>query len=453
MAGLPVVAGIGNAETDDIAYKNNGLDSFIINHDAEAANPGGFYRNVEAALTDPGRLSEYATQVEASVADRALDPKTDAGFQRDLDILTGTTVTRGNTVQALIDGDEARPAIMNALESADETIVYHTFEFHNDELGNEMADKMIEKAQEGVKVRVSLDALGSKHIPPFNSNPIVAKLEAGGVDVEVHNPAEFDTDIFHRDHRKIIAIDGGELALIGGMNTGTDYMGATGHEHHYHDVFMQVDGPAARKIQEVVYPQWAKDDPTDVAPPTDPSAPSVRVVAHTPREDFDIKDAYIRMIDHAEDRLNIVNSFPMDDDLIQAVKAAAARGVEVNYIYGRREPDAGIIDLVTENKFPELLAAGVNIYQHPQPVHAKTITIDGKYASIGSSNVDNYALELNHESIAIISDPEWVGRYEAELVDADIAKSTPVPTDKNDPFWDEARKGGMIDRLWPDFLE
>src|SRR5262249_8484655 len=139
---------------------------------------------------------------------------------------------------------------------------------------------------------------------------------------------------------------------------------------------------------------------------------SVRIVNHVPKEDFHIKDAYLRMIAEAKDHIYLENSFPMDRELVDALAAAARRGGPVDYVYGDLSK-ADPMHPVTENKFPELLKAGVHIWRYPQFVHTKSLSIDGKVASVGSSNVDNYSLEMDREAVAVVTDPAWVRRYEA----------------------------------------
>ncbi len=452
LAGIPVVAGIGNAETDRLAYQATHLDTFILDPEREDRDPGSFYRQIEATFTNPARLADYQERVGEVIANRDLPAGSDAALQRDLDILTGTKATTGNTLQALIDGDQARPEILGAIQSAERDVTYHTFEFHDDPAGREIAQTLMDKAQEGVAVRVSLDAIGSKHLPPFKTNPLVEEMRAAGVDVEVYNPVELSNldDVLHRDHRKVITIDGGELSLIGGMNTGFDYLGGEDQPPPYRDLFLKVEGPAARDIHQGVRPETTPDVPG--ADPT-PGEPSVRIVFHRPKEDFHIKDAYLRLIAEADEKVNLVNSFPMDRDIIDAMVDAAKRGVEVNYLYGRQDAEGGAIDLVMENKFPELLTAGVNIYRHPDYIHAKSLSVDGEYATVGSSNVDNFALELNHESIAIVSDPAWVEEFDSQFGDHYKEVGEKVPSDRNDPFWKDAAKGALLDKLWPDWLE
>jgi cardiolipin synthase len=466
LAGVPLVAGIGNTATDAAAYRGTGLDSFILDNAREAQDPGRFYKELRGSLGDPQRLEGYRARVAEIVEGRNLtDPA--AIFQRDLDILTGTRATPGNRVQVYVGGQTARPEFLKSLDAAKESITYQSFEFLDDRAGNEVADKLIEKAAQGVKVRVVVDAVGSRDAGPLHS-PIVQRLQRAGIEVRVYNDplasAKNLGDALHRDHRKAIVVDGGKVAFLGGMNTAENYLGHGGQPAKYHDVFARIEGPAARDVQDIFCKTWSAAGPPlsaaeeaelykhmeRVAPGA--SGQSVRIVNHVPKEDFHIKDAYLRMIGEAKDHIYVENSFPMDREIVDALAAAARRGVRVDYIYGRLG-DADPMHPVTENKFPELLRAGVHIWLHPQFVHTKSLSVDGKAASVGSSNVDNFSLEMNREAVALVTDPEWVRRYEAELFQKDIARSTPVPADPRDPFWRHNFKREVLDALWPDFLE
>jgi cardiolipin synthase A/B len=467
LTGIPLVAGIGNQPTDAAAYKNAGLDSFILDNTREAQHPGEFYQNLQNTLTDPDRLHGYEKKVGEVVEGRNLkDPA--AVFQHDMDILTGTRATPGNTVQVYVDGQTARPEFLKALDSAKETITYQSFEFSNDKAGNEVADKLIEKAKQGVKVRVVVDAVGSKDAPPLLQNQLMKKMQAAGIEVRVfNNPLESAQNLkeaLHRDHRKAIVIDGGKTAFLGGMNTAEAYLGSGDQPAKYHDVFAQLQGPAARDVQDIFMGTWKAAGGTlsdadagklyqHMGPVVENATGSnVRIVNHVPKQDFHIKDAYLRMINEAKDHIYLENSFPMDREIVDALAAAAKRGVRVDYIYGDLSK-ADPMHPVTENKFPDLLKAGVHIWRYPQFVHTKSLSIDGKVASVGSSNVDNYSLEMDREAVAVVSDPAWTKSYEANLFQKDIAKSTPVPSDPHDPFWRNNFTREALDALWPDFLE
>lgn len=461
MVGVPLVAGIGNAETDRIAYEGTGLEAFIIDHDMEAQHPGTFYSQVLKTLTEPSTVAAFMQKVAAVVENRNLTDPADI-FQRDMDILTGTSTTIGNQVETLINRDNALEAFISAIQSADSSITYYTFEFHDDEAGNLIADQLILKSLEGIQVQVSLDAIGSHHVPPLMANPLVEKMTAGGVLVHVYNLPSASTaaNILHRDHRKAIIIDQGQLAMIGGMNTGTDYLGTgNGEEILYHDIFIRVIGPAAHKIESIFSEQWHKSiRSTAGSPAADHDAGgglNVRIVNHNPKEDFHIRDAYVRMIAEAKSHIYLENSFPMDAVLRDAMIEAAGRGVRVDYIYGIGSEAIGeaLVKATIENKLKPLLEAGVRVHKYPKYVHSKSLSVDGQYASIGSSNIDNYSLEINHEVIAVISDAAWVSAYETSFFVEDIKLCEPITLEllESDPtkaFWRE-----LIDQLWPDPLE
>jgi cardiolipin synthase A/B len=394
----------------------------------------------------------------------AAQGRDDAAFQSDLDRLTDSRATIGNTVEALIDGQNAIPEFIAALSSATSDITYQSFEFIDDPTGNKIADTLIKKAAEGVKVRVVVDAMGSRDFPPFKKSAIVKKLEKHGIDVRVFNRVTPKTakDILHRDHRKAIVIDGGRVAFIGGMNTTKSYLGENGKPSEFHDAFARVTGPAAGKIQDIFCRTFKEAGGTLSRLEMDHlyrnierephDGLHVRLVNHIPHKDLNILNLYVRMIDEAKDHVYVENSYPMNREMIDALCAAGRRGVDVRYIYGKK-PGFDLIRTVTENKFSELMKAGVKIYQYPRFVHTKSLSVDGKYASLGSSNVDNYALRIDREAVAMISDKDWVSRYEQDLFQKDMAGSEQVPDDPNAPFWKNNLRRQVIDAIWPDILE
>jgi cardiolipin synthase A/B len=412
----------------------------------------------------PGAPGTGAAIAETPDAVRIASSLDDAAFQEDLDRLTSTRATIGNTVDALIDGQNAIPEFLSALNSATSDITYQSFEFLDDHTGGLIVDTLIKKAKEGVKVRVVVDAIGSRDLRPFLKSAVVKKLEKNGIEVRVFNRVTPKTlkNAIHRDHRKAIVIDGGKVAFIGGMNTAEAYLGENGKPAEFHDAFARVTGPAAGKIQDIFCKTFKEAGGALSRVETDhlyrnierfpEGGLHVRVVNHIPNKDLNIQSLYVRMIEEAKDHVYVENSYPMNREMIDALSAAARRGVDVRYIYGKK-PGFDLLRTVTENKFSELMKAGVKIYQYPRFVHTKSLSVDGKYASIGSSNVDNYALRVDREAVAMISDKDWVSRYEQDLFQKDMPASEQVPDDPNAPFWKHNLRRHIIDAVFPDFLE
>ncbi len=380
-----------------------------------------------------------------------------------LDKLTGTKPSEGNDIDLLVDGEQARPKIFAAIDNAKRSICYETFEFHDDELGNEMADKLIAASQRGVKVRVLADAFGSREMPLLH-NKVIARMREAGVDIRIYNPLDEISDItdISRNHRKSITVDG-SLAFVGGMNTGDEYMGDREDvkEGWRHDLFTQFQGPAVKDAAKNFADSWAasggraipdEDLMGDKAPRED--GVKMRVVAHVPKEGEIIRAAYLAMIDSAKDHINVENSFPMTYDLVDALAAAAERGVRVRYFVGS---DEGLLGIAAKKNYKRLLDAGVEIHVYPTKIHSKALSVDGRMASVGSSNVDNVALQRNREIVAIVEDPKWVADFETRVFDKDLEgpggdlKTRQLKNIEGSRL--ERLRDGAIAAVWPDTIE
>jgi cardiolipin synthase len=189
--------------------------------------------------------------------------------------------------------------------------------------------------------------------------------------------------------------------------------------------------------------------------PQDPDGVRARIVTHAQDEDRNIRAAYLAMFNGARERINVENTFPMAADLVDSLCAAAERGVEVRYIV---DPSTGFKADIVKNNFQRLLDAGVDIYVYPGHIHTKAISVDGKIASVGSSNVDNMALHRDREIVAIVEDPDFVKRFDAQLFDRDVVgkadgqKTVKLPRKLETPFWERLRQWAVA-TVVPDSYE
>jgi cardiolipin synthase A/B len=453
---------------DAYAYTRQGATSFI--HDVRPGNdnlPADFDGTLVKSYD-----ADFLKTLTASLK-KAVDQSKSFGgtpgsadpyekLSKKLDRVTGTQPSVGNKIELLVDGPAALPRILDGIDQAKKSVCYETFELHDDEVGNEVADHLIAAHERGVNVRVLADAVGSRHLPMV-ANKTIERLRAAGVDVRIYNPIDSVNDLvdFSRDHRKSVILDG-SAAFIGGMNTGDEYMGSPDEVKGWrHDLFSRFEGPAVKDAAKDFADSWAaaggaaipeSELQGDNAPRSD--GVKMRVVAHVPDNDADIRAAYLSMIDAAQDHVNVENSFPMTPDLVDALCAAAQRGVKVNYIVGSNEK---LLGMVAKKNYGRMLDAGVGIYIYPTPIHSKAVSVDGKMASIGSSNVDNVALDRNREIVALVEDPAWVADFEKRVFDADVvgrpdgSKTRKLAHVEGSAI--ERLGDGLLAAVWPDTFE
>lgn len=375
-----------------------------------------------------------------------------------LDAATGTTATQGNQLQTSIDGEHALPAILAGIDSAQKSVTYESYQFvGGDPVTNEVADHLIAAHNRGVDVRLVVDAFGSR-VLPLHDNATVNRLRAAGIPVQVYDPLDGPDDLaFHRDHRKTIVIDG-QKAFVGGMNTGSEYMGTPDVPKRFHDLMMQIQGPAVSQIAVGFADSWKAAGGGDLpAFETPPAAAPIagglptRIIEHVPGGPENIDGGYLALINNAQSRINVENSYPMRSDLVDALCAAAKRGVDVRYIVGSNE---GLLGDAARANYQKLLDAGVHIYAYPDRIHTKSISVDGAVCSVGSCNVDDVALSRNREVVAMVEDPAFTQQYDANLFDRDVLgdpqgrKTVELPRKLDDSLWQKILDGTLND-LWP----
>lgn len=390
---------------------------------------------------------------------------TNAELSRVLDRNTNSTLTRGNQVKVMVDGENALPTILSSIDSAQKSICYETYEF--DKSGttvDQVVAHLIAAKQRGVEVRVSADAIGGREFL-VSHNAELDKLRAAGIPVQLYNPITSPGALVdvHRDHRKSIIIDG-QTAFVGGMNTGDRYLGGPDVPRRLHDVFTQIQGPAVADVTRNFLDTWKAEgggaiDPASLmGPPAAKvagNAVALRVIEHTPGQDANIRAAYLALINHATTSINIENSYPMSEDLVSALCAAAQRGVQVRYINGTGQ---GVLGADARNNFSKLLDAGVHVYLYPTPIHTKSMSVDGTFCTVGSSNVDNVALTRNREIITLAEDPAYTRAYDAQLFDKDVVgtadgkKTVELKRPLHDGLFQKI-EGALLRGVWLDTLE
>ena len=390
----------------------------------------------------------------------------DAQLSQLLDQTTHSTLTTGNRVGVYVDGQNALPQILSSIDSARKSICYETYEF--DKSGttvDEVVNHLIAAKQRGVDVRVSADAIGGREFLTSH-NPELARLKAAGIPVQLYNPVNSlqDADV-HRDHRKSIIVDG-QTAWVLGMNTGDRYMGDPSVPQRFHDVATQIQGPAVQPVLNDFLQTWKTEggpsiDPsTLMGPPAKPISTnqtnvSMRIIEHTPGQDENIRAAYLALINHATTNINVENAYPPANDIVDALCAAAKRGVNVRYVYGSNE---GALGMDARTRFNKLLQAGVHIYIYPTPIHTKSLSVDGTYATVGSSNVDNVSLNRNQEIISLAQDPSYTQAYDQQVFNKDVVgtadgkKSVEIKYPLQDSFWQKL-SDAVLAKLWPDSYE
>lgn len=344
--------------------------------------------------------------------------------------------TTNNKIELLIKGDTAFPKVFEAIDNAKDHIHMSYYIFNDDKLGNQMVDKLIAAKQRGVDVRVMMDGIGSMLMNPVGGgNKLLKRLQDAGIETRSNHMVDVTRDdqiLNPPDHRKIVIVDG-KTGFTGGMNVGEHYL------NEYHDVMVKAEGDVVKQMQSEWMSAWMHlggkvpgDDASvksryfpEYKPGEAPGNQKITTVQHIPGENRAIMQTYLDRINTATKSIHIENPYCTNPDIQNALIAAAKRGVDVHVILPG-ESDHGFSHLAARQKYPEMLRAGVKIYEYPGFNHDKVMVTDGKFTTTGSSNLDDVALYHVYEMNLNVEDEKFAKDTLDRLFTVDIAKSKPM---------------------------
>ncbi len=336
-------------------------------------------------------------------------------------------------------GEEKFEELLVRIQNAKKFIFLEYFIVEEGYMWGRILNILQEKVKEGVEVRLIYDGLCSVVLLPVSYPKKLKKL---GIKCKVFSKLRpfFSTSYNNRDHRKIAVIDG-EYGFTGGINLADEYINLKKRFGHWKDTAVMVQGEAVKNLTLMFLQMWNIDERTEEDYKKYISAPDctsfenvqgfVQPFADNPFDNEQVgKRVYLDIINRAEKRVSIMTPYLVPDyEMVQCLKYAAKRGVEVNIIMPHI-PDKKYVFAVSRTFYPELLAAGVNIYEYtPGFVHAKCIAADGTTAVVGSINFDYRSLYLHFECGVYLYNVPEIADIE-EDVDNTIALSEKVLSKK-----------------------
>ena len=341
-----------------------------------------------------------------------LEPPVTATQQRPVDLEYGWH--SNNRVELLENGEAYFPRVFAALREAQSEILLETFILFEDKVGHELHGILIEAAQRGVRVTVSLDGFGCGEL----STGFLGALSEAGVHLQLFDPARpllgVRTNWFRRLHRKIVVVDG-QLAFVGGINFSADHLADFGPEAKQ-DYAVEIQGPAVVDIHHFALLQsgrparakywWQRQRRRRSELAQAEHDGQVRLVYRDNREHrSDIEEVYLHVLRGARQRVVIANAYFFPGyRLLREIRNAARRGVDVRLIL-QGEPDMPIVKFAARMLYDYLLKDGVKIYEYCQrPLHGKVALVDEDWSTVGSSNLDPLSLSLNLEANVLIRD-------------------------------------------------
>lgn len=332
-----------------------------------------------------------------------------------------------NSVTLLMSGQEKFDDMFEAIRQARSSIHLEYFNFRNDSVAKLLFTILEAKAEQGVEVRALFDGFGNTS----NNRPLkkshLAAIRSHGVQIYEFNPVKFPwiDDIFNRDHRKIVVIDG-QLAYTGGMNVADYYVNGTEQVGEWHDMHCRIEGEEVNTLQKIFLRMWKKVTGEEIhgakyyrygseggyfkgLKPDTTATRGRKMVGIINREPHTsneiIREFYYNAIKYARDSIKIINPyFTPSPRLKRALRKAAERGVKVELMLSVKSdipltPDCGFYNA------HRLMKRGVKVWMFkPGFHHTKIIMVDGKFCTVGSANLNSRSLRWDYEENAVIVD-------------------------------------------------
>jgi len=343
-----------------------------------------------------GRGIEYQIEHRYAVSDTQ--------FLRTMGSLVEPGILASNRITTLRNGDQIFPAMLGAIRKAERSICLESYIYWSGEIGELFTQALVERAEAGVRVHVVLDWIGSRKI----DRSLITRMRKGGVQVERYNPLVWyaPTRLNHRDHRKLLIVDG-RIGFTGGAGVADIWKGNADSPEHWRDSMYQLEGPAVAQMQGAFMDNWTKTTASVLHgdayfPPLEPAGEHfAQVFKSSPREGTeDIRMMYLVSIAAARKSIRLSASYYVPDELTsQEFIEACQRGVQVEIILPGARTDSRIVKHASRGDWGPLLEAGVKIYEYqPTMFHCKSMIVDDIWVSVGSANFGNRSFRLNDEA-------------------------------------------------------
>jgi len=334
-----------------------------------------------------------------------------------------------NDMTIFNDVQPAFDQLIAEIEKAEKNINMEFFILHNDQTGNYFKNVLIEKAKQGIEVRLLYDAWGSA----FTPKSYFKDMQQNGVKVASYNPlwsSFWHGSIDNRLHRKMVIIDG-KKAFIGGDNIGDEYLGKNKKIGFWKDTAISFSGDAVLSIQQVFLNDWLQASGEKVVDnnfyPSSPEAANniVKIIPGGPDSPMtDMSLPYIRLVTAAKENIFIASPYFLPNAaLLETLYQAAERNVNVQLILPSRS-DSRIAKIIQPFYINKLLSHGIKVSTYNRGfLHSKIMIIDNEAASVGSANLDRISFAKNYEVISIIYDKEIIKQLQNDFSN-DLKDST-----------------------------
>ncbi len=337
----------------------------------------------------------------------------------------GIHFTNDNKVELLMSGREKFERLFEDIRQAKQSVHLEYFNFRNDSIASLLFEILREKRKEGVEVRAAFDGFGNdSNNQPLKKSHLEA-LHADSINIREFDPIRFPwvNHIWPRDHRKIVIIDG-RIGYTGGMNVADYYIVGTEQVGEWRDMHCRIEGPAVNDLQAIFVRFWKKLGKEDLSDPryyqgTCAGKKMIGIVNREPNTSNEImRRLYIQALDNAKDSVKIVNPyFVPTPSVMKALKRCTERGVKMDIIMSAKYDVPLTPDVVYYN-MRKLIKRGVNVWRYRLGFHhSKIMMVDGKFCTVGSTNLDARSMRFDYEINALIIDPETTAKLDAKFIE------------------------------------
>jgi cardiolipin synthase len=375
----------------------------------------------------------------------------EATFFPTIEAHTDAPIVSGNRIDVLLNGDETFPVMLRDIKAAKSTITFAQYLFEGGSLAREFAEAFAERCRNGVKADILLDSHGSGNTPA----DILALMRDAGCHVEFFRRVEAPAILFpwkllqynYRSHRRVLVIDG-KVGFTGGYGIADTWQGDGRTADHWRDTNARIEGPVVKFIQAAFAESWLETTGTAIGgegyfPHLQPigKVPAQIVSSSPAGGSFQNYMLFLLSINSARKSIMITNPYFIPDEVMtDALLKAVSRGVHV-VILAPGKIDSRLTYVASRGHYGDLLLGGVEIYEYQAALmHAKTMVVDGVWATIGSTNFDNRSFALNQELNLTVYDGSITRRLE-EIFREDLKHSKKVG-------YEEWNSRGILERLW-----
>ncbi|NVK28768.1 MAG: cardiolipin synthase [Flavobacteriia bacterium] len=333
-----------------------------------------------------------------------------------------SVITLRNKPTLLRNGEEAFPEMLKCIGEAKHHIHVEYYIIEDDEVGRKFRDALIDKAKAGIEVRFIYDDVGSSGLRKRFLKP----MQEAGIEVRPFMPVLFPiltSQANYRDHRKILIIDG-KIGFLGGINLSFRYTNDIERGRHWRDTHLKIEGDAVKSLQVNFFLMWKFV--TEYMPEIEsvyfPEAEvedvsMMQIAASGPDTDWsNIMGAFFAAINSAREEVLITTPYLIpNDEILLAIQTAALSGVDVKVILPAKS-DNRVVQAAVLSYVKQLLSAGVRVFLYEKGfIHAKTMVVDDRLCTVGTSNMDYRSFDINFEINAMMYDPDITAELKADF--------------------------------------